>query len=156
MSHFFPQKDDAPTREPLSNDQLIWKGAPSFDAIAPAMTLCWLLFWLVVPLWFAYRIWSKNNTTEYLVTKRYIQIRNDHFERENRILEIYRVRSVESQPSSSSGKADVIFYPTDDYTPPVRYIGVMMSGEELKRIRDAVEATHEKKRVSSISLPVLN
>ena len=109
----------------------------------------------MVPLWIAFRIWSKHSNTLYLVTQRYVQIRNDYFDKENRILEVYRVRSVEAKPSKTSGKRDVIFYPTDDYTPPVRYIGIDISDEDLQRIKDAIEASCEKKRVAAISLPVL-
>ncbi|MDP8246384.1 MAG: hypothetical protein P9L94_20035 [Candidatus Hinthialibacter antarcticus] len=155
MSHFFPQKDFAPTRVPLSNDAILWQGAPSGRTVLPSILVCLLFGWLIVPIWFTYRIWLKHSSTEYLVTQRYVQIRNDSFDKVNRILEIYRVRSVEAQSSSSPGKQDVIFYPTDDYTPPVRYVGVEISDEELRRIKDAIDATREKKRVAAISLPVL-
>ncbi|MBZ0258828.1 hypothetical protein K8I31_22390 [bacterium] len=155
MSHFFPQKDSAPNREPLSNDKVLWQGKPSSNIIFPPILICLVFGWLIVPLWIAYRIWSKHNTTLYLVTQRYIQIRNDYFEKENRILEIYRVKSVKAEPYGNLGQQTVTFYPTDDYTPPVKYIGVEMSSEDLQQIQDAIEATREKKRVAAISLPVL-
>ena len=155
MSHFFPQKDSAPARDPLSNDKTLWQGKPSGHSAFTSVLICLFLFWLVVPLWIAFRIWSKHSNTLYLVTQRYVQIRNDYFDKENRILEVYRVRSVEAKPSKTSGKRDVIFYPTDDYTPPVRYIGIDISDEDLQRIKDAIEASCEKKRVAAISLPVL-
>lgn len=155
MSHFFPQKDSAPTREPLSNDKTLWQGKPSSKTVLSSIIICIVFGGLIFPLWIAYRIWSKHNNTHYLVTQRYIQIRNDHFEKENRILEIYRVQSIEAEPYGTNGLQTVSIIPADDYTPPVRYIGVEMGPDDLQRIREAIEATREKKRVAAISLPVL-
>lgn len=154
MSHFFPQKDDAPSREPLSADEILWQGKPSLRPQYGKLAVCFALFWLAVPLYLAWRIVRLNQTTHYIITRRYIQIRNDQFESANRILEIYRVGSVEVE-DESAGLKTVIVKAKDDYTPPVVYRGVEFSDDDLKRVQSAVDATNEKKRISEIQIPVL-
>lgn len=135
---------------------VIWQGEPSMRPHHVSLACYGFFFWLLIPAWMGWRLFRRVKETHYAVTKRYVQIRNDIFADENRVLETYRVARVESSPSAcGGGLMDLVFYATEDYTPPVRFIAVQIGDEDIQRIRAAVDATREKNRVASIAIPVL-
>lgn len=138
--------------------QIIWEGRPSLLSGWKTYTVCLALFWLVVPLWFAWRRYREIRTTRYRIDERFAHIQNDSFRKLNRVLELYRVKDMRKQPSSISQpeRCDLVFTPSQPYASTIRFEAVHLSDEEFERIQRRISEITEEKRVGEIAIPILH
>jgi uncharacterized membrane protein YdbT with pleckstrin-like domain len=138
---------------PMADEQSVWKGSPSQAVNFGTHVLCLLLFWLVVPLFYALWRWIDTRMTEYELTSQRLVFRSGVFNRKTEEIELYRVRdSSLDEPLLLRlfGAGNVVVYAIDSSAPTIVLRGVRAAADVRQKLRAAVEAVREQKRVRSI------
>jgi uncharacterized membrane protein YdbT with pleckstrin-like domain len=138
---------------PMAEEQSLWKGSPSQAVNFGTYLLCLLLCWLVVPIFYALWRWIDTRMTEYELTSQRLVLRSGVFNRKTEEIELYRVRdSSLDEPLLLRlfGAGNVVVYAIDSSAPTIVLRGVRAAADVRQKLRAAVEAVREQKRVRSI------
>jgi len=133
----------------------VWKGTPSQVLNLPVFILCFLFFWLVIPIFIAFWKWLVIRTTEYELTTERLKHRYGVFNKEMDDLELYRVRDYKlEQPFwLRIFGLGTITMQTSDRSHPVIRIPAIRDGDQLReQIRTAVEACRKSKGVRELDV----
>jgi uncharacterized membrane protein YdbT with pleckstrin-like domain len=131
----------------------LWKGSPSQAVNLGTYLLCLLLFWLVVPLFYALWRWVDTRLTGYELTSQRLVFRSGVFNRKTEEIELYRLRdSSLDEPLLLRlfGAGNIVLYATDASSPTLVLRAVKGAAVVRQKLRAAVEAVREQKRVRSI------
>lgn len=137
----------------MADEQSLWKGSPSQAVNFGTHLLCLLLFWLVVPVFYALWRWIDTRMTEYELTTQRLVLRSGVFNRKTEEIELYRVRdSSLDEPLLLRlfGAGNILLHAIDSSAPDIVLRGVRGAAEVRQKLRAAVEATRDQKRVRSI------
>lgn len=137
----------------MAEEQSLWKGSPSQAVNFGTHLLCLLLFWLVVPVFYALWRWIDTRMTEYELTTQRLVLRSGVFNRKTEEIELYRVRdSSLDEPLLLRlfGAGNILLFAIDSSAPNFVLRGVRGAAEVRQKLRAAVEATRDQKRVRSI------
>ena len=137
----------------MAEEQSLWKGSPSQVSNLGAYLLCLLLFWLVVPIFYALWRWIDTHLTEYELTSQRLVFRSGVFNRKTEEIELYRVRdSSLDEPLLLRlfGTGNIVLYATDSSAATFVLRAVKAAADVRQKLRAAVEAARDQKRVRSI------
>lgn len=137
----------------MAEEQSLWKGSPSQVVNLGVYVLCLLLCWLVLPVLYALWRWVDTRLTEYELTTQRLVFRRGVFNRKTEEVELYRVRdSSLDEPLFLRlfGVGNVVISATDASTPNFLLRAVKGAADVRQKLRAAVEAVREQKRVRSI------
>ena len=137
----------------MAEEQSLWRGSPSQAVNLGAYVLCLLLCWLVLPVLYALWRWIETHLTEYELTSQRLVLRRGVFNRKTDEVELYRVRdSSLDEPLFLRlfGAGNVVISATDASTPILLLRAVKGAADVRQKLRAAVEAVREQKRVRSI------
>ncbi len=137
----------------MAEEQSVWKDSPSQAVNLGTHLLCLLLFWLVLPLFYALWRWIETRMTEYELTSQRLVLRSGVFNRRTEEIELYRVRdSSLDEPLLLRifGAGNILLYATDSSSPTFVLHGVKGAAEVRQKLRAAVEETRDTKRVRSL------
>ena len=137
----------------MAEEQSLWKGSPSQVVNLGAYLLCLLLFWLVVPIFYALWRWIDTRMTEYELTSQRLVLRSGVFNRKTEEIELYRVRdSSLDEPLFLRlfGTGNIVLYATDASAASFVLRAVKAAADVRQKLRAAVEAARDQKRVRSI------
>ena len=137
----------------MAEEQSLWKDSPSQAVNLGTYLLCLLLFWLVVPLFYALWRWIDTRMTEYELSSQRLVFRSGVFNRKTEEIELYRVRdSSLDEPLLLRlfGAGNIVLYAIDSSAPTIVLRGVRGAEEVRQKLRAAVEATRDQKRVRSL------
>lgn len=137
----------------MEKEEFIWKGQSSSIIHIKVYLLCGLLFWLIVPLIYAYWKYLQNKNTIYELTTQRLKIRTGVFNKKINDLELYRIKDYTlEQPfflrmmNLSNLKLD-----TSDKSQHNFIIPAIENGEELMdKIRELVESLRVEKNVREV------
>jgi uncharacterized membrane protein YdbT with pleckstrin-like domain len=138
---------------PMAEEQGLWKGSPSQVVNLGTYLVCLLLVWLVVPLFYALWRWIETHLTEYELTSQRLVLRSGVFNRRTEEIELYRVRdSSLDEPLLMRlfGAGNIVLYATDSSTPTLVLRAVQGAADVRQKLRAAVEAARDQKRVRAI------
>jgi uncharacterized membrane protein YdbT with pleckstrin-like domain len=137
----------------MPEEKTVWTSSPSQIINLGVFILCGLLFFLVVPIFYALWKWLVVRSTQYELTSERLKIRSGVINRNLDELELYRVRDYRlDQPLSlrvfSLGN---IILTTSDKTTPVVVLRAIRNAEGVREeLRTHVEACRATKRVREI------
>lgn len=137
----------------MAEEQSLWKGSPSQAVNLGVYAFCLLLCWLVLPVLYALWRWIDTRLTEYELTSQRLVFRRGVFNRKTEEVELYRVRdSSLDEPLFLRlfGAGNVVISATDASSPSMMLRAVKGAAEVRQKLRAAVEAVREQKRVRSI------
>ena len=139
----------------MQSEELVWSGSPSQVLNVPVYAVCVLLFWLVVPVFYAAWKWLVLRNIRYELTSERLRIRQGVLNKELDELELYRIRDYKlEQPLIlrlfSLGN---ITLRTSDTSHPLIMLRAIRDGEHVReQIRKYVEECRVKKRVLPLDL----
>lgn len=126
----------------MNQEELIWSGSPSQIVNIKAFTLCFLLCFLIVPIFIAAWKWLVVRNTKFEITSQRLRVRAGVLNKTTAELELYRVKDFRvDQPLflRMFGLSNIILVSTDR-THPYIVIPAVPNGLELgDTIRDNVE-----------------
>lgn len=137
----------------MAEEREIWSGTPSQVVNLGVFIVCILLFFLVIPLFYALWRWLVVKFTKYELTTERLRTRYGVLNRKTDELELYRVRDYKlDQPLFlrlfSLGN---LILTTSDKSHPVVVIRAIPNGEQLREmLRTHVEACRVAKRVREV------
>ena len=137
----------------MAEERDVWSGTPSQVVNLPTFIVCVLLFFLVIPVFYALWQWLVVKMTKYELTTERLRTRYGVLNKKTDELELYRVRDYKfDQPFFlrlfSLGN---IILQTSDRSHPTVVIRAIPDGEQLReQIRTHVEACRVAKRVREV------
>lgn len=137
----------------MAEEREVWSGTPSQVINLPTFVICVLLFFLVIPVFYALWRWLVVKMTKYELTTERLRTRYGVLNRKTDELELYRVRDYKfDQPFYlrifSLGNVALT---TSDKSHPLVVIRAIQNGEQLReQIRTHVEACRVAKRVREV------
>ena len=137
----------------MAEEKQVWSGTPSQVINLPTFIVCVLLFFLVIPVFYALWQWLVVKMTKYELTTERLRTRYGVLNKKTDELELYRVRDYKfDQPFFlrlfSLGN---IILQTSDRSHPTVVIRAIPDGEQLReQIRTHVEACRVAKRVREV------
>ena len=137
----------------MAEERDVWSGTPSQVVNLPTFIVCVLLFFLVVPVFYALWRWLVVKMTKYELTTERLRTRYGVLNKKTDELELYRVRDYNfDQPFFlrlfSLGN---VILQTSDRSHPTVVIRAIPGGEQLReQIRTHVEACRVAKRVREV------
>jgi len=138
---------------PMAEEQSLWKGSPAQVVNLGTYFVCLLLCWLVVPIFYALWRWIDTRLTEYELTSQRLVFRSGVFNRKTEEIELYRVRdSSLDEPLLLRlfGTGNIVLYATDSSAATFVLRAVKAAADVRQKLRAAVEAARDLKRVRSI------
>jgi uncharacterized membrane protein YdbT with pleckstrin-like domain len=139
----------------MSQEELVWSGSPSQIINLPVYVVCTLLFWLVVPIFFAVWKWLVVHNIRYELTSERLRVRRGVLNKELDEIELYRVRDYRlEQPFFLRifSLGNVTITSTDVSNPIVTLRAVSDSERVRERVRHSVEECRTQKRVRAIDM----
>ena len=139
-------------------EEVIWTGKPSQLANLNLYLLCLLLAWLIVPLFIAWKRVREIRGKTYTVKANAISVSHPRAYQFNRLLELERIRGITLKPCLAYKPfhlVDVVWQPTDDFTPAVVFQAVSFDESLRVRILQLAEKRRQIKSVREIALPIL-
>lgn len=134
----------------MEDERTVWKGSSSQVINLGTYVLCFLLIWLVVPLFIWIWKWIENRCRVYEITTQRVRITQGVFTKRTDELELYRVNDtslLEPFWYRRFGAGNIILN-TNDTTNPVLTLEAIKGAAQLREeIRKNVEICRERKRV---------
>ena len=138
-----------------NEERVVWTGSPSQVLNLPIYLVCALLFWLVVPIFYAIWKWLVLRNVQYELTTERLKIRQGVFNKELDELELYRVRDYRlEQPFwlRIFSLGNIMLNSSDTSNPYIVLRGVRDCEQVYEQIRKHVEDCRVKKRVLPLDL----
>lgn len=137
----------------MSDERIEWSGHPSHARYFWQYTICVLLCWLIVPVFYALWLWLDTRTTVYTLTDQRLKTSRGIFNKLTDDVELYRVRDSRFQQSFFErmfGAGEIVLLTTDESSPEIRMAFIKNAEAVRERIRALVEARRDAKRVRTI------
>lgn len=139
--------------EPAKNvplEEPIWSGSSSQVRNLHIYLVCALLCWLVIPIFYALVKWIELRSRRYELTTQRIRIRQGVFSKRTDELELYRVKDatlLEPFWQRMFGVGNIVITTNDESTPSIVLEALPDSAATREKLRTAIEACRERKRV---------
>jgi uncharacterized membrane protein YdbT with pleckstrin-like domain len=137
----------------MPEERTVWTSSPSQVLNLPIFILCGLLFFLVIPVFYALWKWLVVKFTQYELTSERLKIRSGVINRNLDELELYRVRDYKlDQPLSLRvfSLANIILTTSDKTTPVITLRAIRNAEGVREELRTHVETCRTAKRVREI------
>jgi uncharacterized membrane protein YdbT with pleckstrin-like domain len=137
------------------SEKTLWTGTPSQLLNLPVFILCFIFFWLVIPIFIAFWKWLVIRTTEYELTTERLKHRYGVLNKNMDDLELYRVRDYKlEQPFwQRIFGLGTITMQTSDRSHPIMRLRAIRGADRLReQIRSAVEACKQQKGVRELDV----
>jgi len=137
----------------MPEERTVWTSSPSQVLNLPIFILCGLLFFLVIPVFYALWKGLVVKFTQYELTSERLKIRSGVINRNLDELELYRVRDYKlDQPLSLRvfSLANIILTTSDKTTPVITLRAIRNAEGVREELRTHVEACRTAKRVREI------
>jgi uncharacterized membrane protein YdbT with pleckstrin-like domain len=134
----------------MEEERTIWKGNSSEAVNLGTYVVCFLLAWLIIPIFYAFWKWLENQRRVYEVTTQRIRVTCGVFTRRTEELELYRVNDTcLVEPFwYRMFRAGNIVLTTNDVSSPTFTIEAVKNAPGLREeIRKNVELCRDRKRV---------
>jgi membrane protein YdbS with pleckstrin-like domain len=149
MSENSPTSESSP-HAGSSEESLLWKGSSSAWRMLGVFTLCFLLCWLVVPIFIALWKYWENRCRFFELTTQRIRLTNGIFTKVSEEIELYRIEDIKVvQPFwyRLFGLGSIMLT-TNDASAPTFTIDAIPDVIELREhLRKSVEQCRDRKRV---------
>src|SRR5262245_56167885 len=89
--------NDAAAPGDTTTDEVVWSGSPSQIVNLPAFVVCFLLCWLLVPIFVAFWKWLVVRNTRYELTTERLKLREGVLNKVFNEVELYRVRDYRAE-----------------------------------------------------------
>lgn len=136
-----------------TDEELLWVGIPSQVVNAKDFIICGLLFWLIIPIFYALWKWLKTENTLYKVTTERIFIKTGILSKLTQEIELYRVKDYTIEEPFFMrfwGLGNVVLT-TSDKSIPIVIIEAIGNADELRNdIRMNVERLRVIKGVREV------
>ena len=139
----------------MEADKILWKGTPSQKSHFIEYAVCALLFWLVVPIFYALYLYLKTKTTEYTISTERLSIRTGILSKTTDDLELYRVRDYQlDEPLVLRlfGLVTITLTTSDRSHPTVYLTGLVNARKVMSGVRKIVEHNRYKKGVREVDV----
>ena len=139
----------------MTTDELVWSGSPSQVLNLPTYLVCFLLCWLVVPIFIAIWKWLVLRNIRYELTTERLKMRQGVFNKTLDEVELYRVRDYRlEQPFwlRLFSLGNIELNTSDTSNPHIVLRGIRDSERVYEQIRKYVEDNRVKKRVLPLDL----
>ena len=136
-------------------DEIVWSGSPSQIVNLPAFVVCFLLCWLVVPIFVALWKWLVVRNTRYELTTERLKLREGVLNKVFNEVELYRVRDYRAEQPwylRPFSLGNVIMGTTDASHPTLVVRAVRDVERVLELVRRHVEDCRARKNVRAIDL----
>lgn len=137
------------------NEQLLWRGHPSQLVNFKIYLLCFLFFWLVIPIFIAFWKWLEVRCFIYELTNQRLKITTGILNRRTEDLELCRVKDTSlEQPfwMRLFGAGNIHLHTTDKTTPLVIIHAVKNTENLREQLRAAVEQARQEKGVRELDV----
>ncbi|HHY84427.1 MAG TPA: PH domain-containing protein [Verrucomicrobia bacterium] len=131
-------------------EKVIWKGNSSQVINLGTYVVCFLLIWLIVPLFVAIWRWIENRCRIYEITTERIRITRGVFNKRTDELELYRAKDttlVEPFLYRLAGAGNIVITTIDVSTPGLTIEAVKSAPAIREELRKHVEDCRDRKRV---------
>ena len=138
-----------------TDEQVVWTDSPSQVLNLPVYVVCALLFWLVIPIFYAGWRWLVLRNIRYELTTERLKIRQGVLNKELDELELYRVRDYRlEQPFwlRLFSLGNIMLNTTDTSNPYILLRGIRNCENVYEQIRRYVEECRVRKRVLPLDL----
>ena len=138
-----------------ATEEIVWRGSPSQIVNLPAFVVCFLLCWLVVPIFVALWKWLVVRSIRYEITSERLKLRTGVLNKVLNEVELYRVRDYRAeQPFHLRvfSLGHVIMGTSDASHPTVKLRAVRDVENVLELVRRYVEDCRARKNVRAIDL----
>jgi len=134
----------------MEEETAVWKGSSSQVVNLGTYVLCFLLLWLIVPIFIAIWRWIENRCRVYEVTTQRIRITSGVFTKRTEELELYRVNDtsmLEPFWYRQFGAGNIILTTNDISNPTLTLEAIKGAANLREEIRKNVEICRDCKRV---------
>jgi uncharacterized membrane protein YdbT with pleckstrin-like domain len=131
-------------------EKTVWKGNSSQVINLGTYVICFLLVWLVVPLFIAIWKWIENKYRVYEVTTERVRITTGIFSKRTDELELYRVKDttlVEPFLYRLAKAGNIVIATIDATTPGLTLEAIKGAANLREELRKNIEACRDRKRV---------
>ena len=139
----------------MQSEELVWSGSPSQVLNVPVYAVCLLLFWLVVPVFYAAWNWLVLRNIRYELTSERLRIRQGVLNKELDELELYRVRDysiVEPFWLRLVGCGNIVLATADTTNPNFILRAVPHAATLKDQIRTNTERMRQRRGVRSLEV----
>jgi uncharacterized membrane protein YdbT with pleckstrin-like domain len=136
-----------------TGEQVVWTGHPSQLKNFQIFLVCGLLFFLVVPIFYALWKWLEVRCFTYELTTQRLKITQGVLNKQTDEIELYRVKDtslVEPFWLRIFGKGDIKLLTSDHATPEITIEAIGEPAAVREQLRAQVEALRDTKRVREI------
>ena len=137
----------------MSQEQTIWSGSPSQLVNLKVYTICVLLCWLIVPIFWAIWKFFEVKSFTYELTNQRLRTTTGIFTKKTDDIELYRVKDtflVQTFFQRMFSLGNVVLVTSDRTDPEFTITSVANADEIREHIRSHVEELREKKRVREV------
>jgi len=134
----------------MEEEKTIWKGSSSQVINLGTYVICFLLVWLIVPIFVALWKWIENRCRVFEVTTQRIRVTQGVFTKTTNELELYRVTDttlVEPFWYRQFGAGNIILTTNDVSSPTLTLEAIKGAADLREQIRRNVEICRDRKRV---------
>lgn len=117
--------------------------------------LCGLFFWLIVPVFLAWKRYRHVQHTVYYLDESGAGINNEVNPDANRFLDLDRITSIEAKKSGYNKLSDVYIHTINQQIPPLHFPAVPIKPEVIQTFEAHVETARSKISIKSIDIPIL-
>lgn len=135
--------------------KVFWQGKTPHSVYMRYYALCGLLFWLVIPLYYAWKKYLTVQHTLYYMDETGVGLSNAVNPNNNRFIDIGRITKIEVVLLKQSNLVDVLFHTPNPQIPPLVFHAVTIADQVIDDYKQRVTEIRSKNVVQMISLPVL-
>src|ERR1041384_5856285 len=131
-------------------EEIIWSGSSSQVRNLHIYLVCALFCWLIIPIFYAVWKWIELRSRHYELTTQRVKLRQGIFSKRTDELELYRVKDstiIEPFWQRLFGLGNIVITTNDASTPSITREALPKPAETRERLRGAVEACRDRKRV---------
>ena len=147
--------DSASSVDTTPGEAIVWSGSPSQIVNLPVFVVCFLLCWLVVPVFVAVWKWLVVRNIRYELTSERMKLRQGVLNKVFNEVELYRVRDYRAEQPlylRVFSLGNVIIGTTDASHPVVVLRAVSRVEDVLELVRRHVEDCRARKKVRALDL----
>lgn len=135
------------------DEPIVWMGKPSQVVNIGAFSICFLFFWMVIPMLIAYYILLRTRYTVYVLTDQRLRVYSGVFIKRIDDVELYRVKdTIYLQPFFLAwfGLSNIQLITSDSTWGDAMIMGITNGRMLREKIRCIVEIAREKKGVREV------
>lgn len=132
-----------------------WQGKTPHRVFIRYYALCGLFFWLIFPLFLAWKKYRHIEHTVYYLDDSGVGVENQFYPDANRFLDIDRIKEIEIAPFLMGKLKKIQFHTANKYIPPILFHAVPIPEDVIEQFKQKMAEIHTKKKVNMVSLPIL-